>query len=595
MARRHKFLIGYFIFFGVLAAIAVAPGGALTLLILTAIVLPLFGMPGFLAIASPTIMIYSVALLPLWFALNAGRRGLWFIVPALLVPVAVAFAPGYLSRQEAAAVAARMSHYDFARDAAAKPKSIELIADLESGVFVYGQEIGAKNASCNEICRRLLFNGEAVWVRMTRIPSPYMGSRKGTTWRATYRIDRRDSCPQLYPTGMQIEKAVRDRLIAGDCLVEDSTINEPAEVTIRLLTNYYFQHYPAKPPKDGPASIETVKELLIERRADGGAAVAILRRTETVARTTAVPFYIGNEMHMQGGYNGPTIGREKTVVKAIDLAQTMRDAFRFKIEEIPGPPPENAAKIAERVLALPPETYPTLSAQQQDAVNDFLAAMAKQSTLSDTDVDFVRRVIADKRVTEGKLGIVFQSMFGKFTARLEPLIPAVLDRISTPVPEQVGHYQSMLGWLLTNFSADSLRPYREQMVKVAEAQADWPSGDVLTRLAELGSDDGVKLVIRRMDSKTSLRQLAAVAACRASAEAWPALEPAVLAHLTPPRQGNTMQDDERPLLLALVRHGKKELAGELIDKRGLFDAVRTRERLAKFDAGFDPKRCQDYL
>ena len=56
-----------------------------------------------------------------------------------------------------------------------------------------------------------------------------------------------------------------------------------------------------------------------------------------------------------------------------------------------------------------------------------------------------------------------------------------------------------------------------------------------------------------------------------------------------------MQDDERPLLLALIRFGRKALAEDLIDKRGLFDAARTKERLAKFDAGFDPKRCRDFL
>jgi hypothetical protein len=80
---------------------------------------------------------------------------------------------------------------------------------------------------------------------------------------------------------------------------------------------------------------------------------------------------------------------------------------------------------------------------------------AKQSTLSDADVDFVRRVIADRRVAEAKLGLVFQTMFRKHTERLAPLISVVLDRISTPVPQSVGHYQSMLGWSLANFSADT--------------------------------------------------------------------------------------------------------------------------------------------
>ncbi|HEX2512594.1 MAG TPA: hypothetical protein VHK44_08375, partial [Xanthobacteraceae bacterium] len=113
-------------------------------------------------------------------------------------------------------------------------------------------------------------------------------------------------------------------------------------------------------------------------------------------------------------------------------------------------------------------------------------------------------------------------------------------------------------------------------------------------LAELGGDQAVNLVIRRLDSK-SVRQFAAVAACRASAEAWPSLEPAVLSHLTPPRKGTQLQDDEAPLLLALVRFGKKQLVADMIAQRGLFDEKRTFERLAKFEPGFDPKRCRDML
>jgi hypothetical protein len=488
-----------------------------------------------------------------------------------------------------------MSKDDMNRPLAAKPKSIELIGDGTSGMFVYGQTVGDKNASCNEVCRRLLFNGEADWVRMTRTPDIYMSKRSGTTWSVTYHIEHRVSCPQFYPDGTTIEKAVRDRLIAGDCLIAEAGGTTAPEATVKFTTRYFDQHYPPKPPDEGPnqAVIETVKDLSIENR-QGSALTPVVQQTETVARTLALPFYIGTEMHMQGGYNGATIGRDKTVMKPIDLARTIRDAFGYKIAEISAPPAEVASKIAERILALPPEANPVLSAQQQDALNDVLIAIAKQPTLSDADVDFMRRVVADRRVTEGKLGVVFQDMFRKYTARLEPLIPVVLDRISTSVPERVGHYQSMLGWSLTNFSADSLLPYRDKMVAVVEAQPDWPSNGVLTRLAELGGNEAVGLVIRRLDSK-SVREFAAVAACRASAEAWPMLEPAVLAHLTLARQGNSLQDDERTLLLALVRFGKKPLVAEMIEKRALLGNKRTFERLAKFEAGFGPEHCRDLL
>jgi hypothetical protein len=513
---------------------------------------------------------------------------------ALVIPAAIAIGPGLVSREETRLFAAQMGKDDMSRPATPKPNSIELNGDGTSGLFVYGETVGDANASCNEICRRLLFNGEVDRVRMTRTPDIYMNRRAGSTRSVTYRIEHRESCSQAYPNGTNIEKAVRDRLIAGDCLIAEVGGGADVAATVQFTTRYFNQSYLVKLPDNAPAHaiVVTVKDLHIDSRQDS-ALVPVLRQSETVALTLAMPFYIGTEMHMQGGYNGPTIGRDKNVTKPVDLAQVLRETFGFKIGEISPPPPEDAAKLAERILALPPDANPKLSAQQQDALNDVLVAIAKQPALSDADVDFVRRIIADHRVTEAKLGVVLQDMFRKYTARLESLVPVVLERISTPVPESVGHYQSMLGWSLANYPAEVLRPYRDNMIAVVEVQPDWPSSGVLTRLAELGGDEAVNLVIQRLDSK-SVRTFAAVAACRASAESWPALEPAVLAHLAP-RGGNSLQDDERPLLLALVRFGKKELVTEMIEKRGLFDHKRTLERLAKFEPGFAPEYCRDGL
>jgi hypothetical protein len=596
MRRVRKFLTIYFLFFGALSIIAAIPAAALMVLLLTSMALPLFGAPGFLVIASPTILLYSSALVPLWRALAVPGRGIWPIANAAAagVPIAVAIAigPGLLSQNEAKQFGARISRDDFSRPATAKPKTIELIGDGTSGMFA--SAVGDSYASCNEVCRRLLFNGEADWVRMTRIPDIYLKKRSGTTRSVTYHIEHRDSCPELFPIGTTIEKAVRDRLIAGDCVIAEIGGDNAPDATVKFTTRYFNQSYPKAPPDNGPnfATIVTVKDLAIESRTSGTLS-PVVQQTETIARIFALPFYIGYEMSMQGGYNGPTLGRDKLVMNAVDLAQEIREALGYQVHEISPPPAEDTKQIAERILALPPDANPVLSAQQQDAISEVLAPMAKQRALSDADVDFLRRVIADKRVTEGKVGLSIQDMFRKSTARLEPLIPVVVDRLGTPVSERVGHYHSMLGWSLTNFSAENLKPYRDQLIAVVEAQPNWPSNGPLTRLAELGGDDGVNLVIRLLDSKS--RHFAAVAACRASAEAWPALEPAVLASLMPLKKGSNLQDSEGPLLLALVRFGKKQLVAEMIAQRGLFDEKRTFERLAKFEPGFDPNRCRDRL
>lgn len=412
MRRGQKFLVFYFLFFGALSVIAFIPGGALVVLLLTAMALPLFGGPGWLVIASPTILIYSVSLVPMLLALTAPRGRIWFSVAAAFVPVALAIGPGLGSQQEASLFGARMSKDDFSRPSIAKPRMIELIGDGKSGLFVYGQTVGDEKASCNETCRRLLFNGEADWVRMTRIPDLYMNKRSGSTKSVTYRIEHRDSCPQLYPDGTRIEKAVRDRLVAGECVIADDGANAAPDAVVKFTTRYSNQQYPPKPPDDGPAQaiIETMKDLRIVNRQDGEL-VEVVQRTEIIAQTLTIPFYIGAEMHMQGGYNGPVIGRRKTVINPIDLAQTLRGTFGYEIAEISAAPPEDVGKVAARILALPPETTPVLSAQQQDALNDELSLIAKQPMLADDDVGFVRRVIADRRVAEPKLGIVLQRCF----------------------------------------------------------------------------------------------------------------------------------------------------------------------------------------
>jgi len=122
MRDNHKFIVLYFGLFGVLTAIACTQGGALILLIAF---LPL----GLLTVAAPTILLYSVALVPLGAALMTPRRHVAVIAAAALIPIALAFVPSLRSEQEAKDFAARMSAQDFSRAAVSKPRSLELLGD----------------------------------------------------------------------------------------------------------------------------------------------------------------------------------------------------------------------------------------------------------------------------------------------------------------------------------------------------------------------------------------------------------------------------------------------------------------------------------
>jgi hypothetical protein len=595
MRRRHKFLIIYFMALVAMSAIAVTPGGTLTVLLITAMGLPLFGIPGFLVAASPTILLYSFALLPLWFCATMPKVWRWLLGPALLIPAALAVAPGLISREDVRHFADRQSASDISKPATPKPKSIELIGDDLSGMFVYAQTFGDPNASCNDVCRRLLFGGEVDWVRMTQVSRVVSGPRLIAPRSATYRIERRDSCPQVYPAGTAIEKEVRDRLVAGDCLVVTSGETGAPEAGAKITTLYFNQQYPPQLPDQGPKNsiVESVKQLRIDHQ-QNGQVVAVFQRTETVANTPALPFYFGAEMHMQGGYNGATISRDKTVVNAIDLVQALREAFGYKLDPVAAPAAGDPLKVADRILSLPPAPG-AFSAPQQQVINDVLTPLMRKPALNDADIDFIRRVIADERIDSGQIGVTLLDGFRKHAAELAPLVPVAITRMKVPVPERVGHYQGLLGWAIAEYPAEVLLPYRDEIRSILEQQPDWPTVGLLTRTAELG-DGFTDLIAERIESRSStVRQSAAVAVCRADATIWPALEPIARSQLDQPQTKRRLSDVEVPLMLALVRHGETKMVEDMIEKRDLFDKAQVKTRLATFEPGFAARRCRASL
>jgi hypothetical protein len=576
----------YLIVLGLLSVLAQIPIVVFSVAILT------FGAGGALLIASPTILLYSLAVLLVWPEPDEPRRGSW-IVCACLVAAAVAIGPGALSHIAADRYGVHASLDDFARPGFGKPTTIEIVSDEISGVFQYGQDAGDKRAACSEVCRRLLFNREVERVRMAKVAAAPNDPRPPAAWSVTYRIEQRESCPQAYPAGTQIDKAFRDRLVAGDCLIAETESDGRMDATVSLTTLHHWQRDPV-PPGEAPrlATVQMLKRLLIEQRGEDGTAAQIALRHETTASTVALPFYFGYQL--QGGDVGQTIGQRVHVINPVDLAQALRDAFGFKVAPVEPPAPEDPSKLADRILS--PPTTPNLSAQQQESVYDVVAGMSAQPSLSDGDIDFVRRVIADPRVTEGRLGGAFLGMFRKHRARLEPLLPVVIERLEIPVPERIGHYQNSLGWAAAEYPTEALLPYREQIVAIVEAQNEWPTTGLLSRVGELGGDTS-DLIVRRLDANSdTVRQFAAVAACRASDDIWTKVEPVALAHLEAAAEINRLQDEDRKLILGFIRHGKRSVIAELIANGYKQDRPQMmRIQSSRLEVGFTPDHCRDLL
>jgi len=340
MRTGRKLLLAYFI---VLALLSMLAQSALGVMIVAVLTLG-FGFP--LLIAAPTLLLYSVALLPAGLAMTHRPRRALTIVAALALPLGVAVVPGAISQTGGDRYADQMGRQDFARAGQAQPRSIEFIGDVyDWGVFERSFRVGDQRAPCSALCRMLLFNREVERVRMTK----HWGDRPSQS--VTYRLEHRDSCPPAYPAHTSSpEKAFRDRLDAGDCLLAEAESASPMEAAVGFTT-LYSRYRQDIPPADGPPliRIDSIKRLVIERREEGSAKpVPVVLRTETTIAMLTLPFYFGYEESM-GGHTGHIIAPLVKVTHQIDLVDALRhtvkdthpdlddalrDTFGFKIAPI---------------------------------------------------------------------------------------------------------------------------------------------------------------------------------------------------------------------------------------------------------------------
>ena len=583
--RFKKSLIAWFVVFGVLSIISQIP-----MVVLVAAIVSV-GALGLLLVVSPTVLLYSVALLPA-ITIRRAHPALR-IAAALLLPAAVGLLPGNLSRMQADTFAQRMGAEDVAKPASAKPKTIELIGDNWS--YLFGADEGV--VSCPDICRKLLYNHEVEQVRMTRVPIRNNFSKGAPAASVTYHLEKRDSCPALFE-GDDIGKAIRDHLVAGNCLIATTETSQPLDTTASLILLYHSRYFPT-PPELTPraTSIDMVRRLSIEQRSQTGAAVHLLQHTETDTRVMPVPFYFGYALNIGGGsqMGSRAISRAYTI-KPIDLEQALRDTFGFKLAPVEPPPAEDIAKVAERVLTLSTTVAPVFSAQQRDAIKDALATLRRQADLGDSDIDFISRVILDERVNQGSLGNAVRDLFDRHRMRLVTVIPVLVQRLKFPVNERVGHYQAALGWTLMQFPAEALQPYRDAIIEIVEAEPDWHTAGPLSYITDLEGDP-TDLIARRLEAKSdATRQAAAMAACRSTRAIWEKLRPVVIAHLQANVQGGRgFQDESRKLLVALARFGEQETAARLIDASNAFDKVRFGQQIAALGQGFPVKTCMTFM
>ena len=112
-----------------------------------------------LMVIAPTLLVYSFALLPLYFGATARKRHLLFIAAAIPVPLVVAILPGIISQHQAWQYYKMHSIGDIFRSSPTKPKTIELKSDEFAGMYIGGATCGPSvttNVSNCSITTRLI-------------------------------------------------------------------------------------------------------------------------------------------------------------------------------------------------------------------------------------------------------------------------------------------------------------------------------------------------------------------------------------------------------------------------------------------------------
>lgn len=302
----------YFAVLSVLCAVAMNPPAVLILTFVT------FGLGGFVLFNVHTLMIYSLALLPVYFWFRSRRR--WGVLAIAIVPVLLlAVGPGLVAIYLAAEYAAAHTSDDFIAAPALRPTVLELIRDdrRERGTL-------DERATCEDFCQRLLINGEVRTLRVTML-------LPRETRSTTYTVEQRQQCPRTPPpiTGPKVN-IIRQYAALGTCLIADNADDTPIDASIFIATerasdadkvaSFYFRP-------------STIQRLVIKTKSGE----IVRQQTRVGASRLAIPFRITLKGLREVGIGGPIAVRLNDRFDDWDLVGVVRQTFNFSASLVPPP------------------------------------------------------------------------------------------------------------------------------------------------------------------------------------------------------------------------------------------------------------------
>ncbi|HEY2981456.1 MAG TPA: hypothetical protein VGJ22_09770 [Anaerolineales bacterium] len=553
------FLKIYFAVLLAFSAITLFPDLTLMVLLLT------FGL-GLPLVFVPTILLYSIALAPILLLLSAPRR-YWIFLPLMVLPaLALAFLPAELSRRQLRDYLGDQKRSDVTNLAAAeRPSVVEFVEEGASGPYGRREDL---YTPCDEICARLLLNGEVRKVRIKRL------FRDGRRVSLTYWTEMRNECPtESLPGAVDHSGPVSQMRSAGTCLLASRDDAEPAQVRI---TSSSWQA-PARDPDLAALIYPGPKRRLVVENITQAKPVLIWQQTELTIEELRTPFFIAYDITSLSGHKGRgwVPAREKHVHDPIDATEALRRSLGFALTPvsqaatIPAQPHQESAPPRVSAAPVPPrppvvEPRPVLAGEELAAANALIkrlmpSMVGPRRELAPDDVERVRQLIADPRVT----GLAhFNLLLTDYPSALtRPLLTTILDRLEIRHGKPDDQYRSYLAHAASVLPAADLRPHREQIFRLLQEEDDWPVIWLLRRAGELGGDPSQLLTMHMASSSPRAREAAAIAACRLGPPLASPVVPDLFEglHRDSADQATPSEVHQR-MLLALARLGEKEAA-----------------------------------
>lgn len=305
----------------------------------------------------------------------------------------------------------------------------------------------------------------------------------------------------------------------------------------------------------------------VERdRAGAQLAAALVRKSIAV---------LGNESAIQDGRSANLIELLESTVWALDWAtRSDFDAFYTLVHS-----------LTRDIITKTSTQKGRRSFSDGWIPNVAIGALSKKATLSASDLDLVRDLMAMRRNMEALI---------KAHAMARPdLLPLVLDALKFQDSSSMGRYISYLGY----FSREALLREAPRLTIIAEREVEnvhtATAASFLARMADLGGAMLPAFMKIAKSSNSFTRASTYLSICRLPPKFALSAADLLLEALSNDGPKHRGVDQPRNAVLALVRMGKKKEALRVLSKTHRHFILRSdRELIENLEKGFDRTICQ---